>query len=100
MQASDVWQAFSRYEAEINKASNPQEQEAATKRVINTVNSIYGPNAAMMVEIQRAKRSFYSFFGDDLENLENALKSANDRWQEQQTSILHSFRVARERSIR
>ena len=100
MRAQDLWSAFERYEAEWTRNNNPQEREAAARRVINLVNSIYGPDAALASEIRRSRRAFYSFYAEELEDIENALAAINVKWREHQTEVLHSFRLHRERGMR
>jgi S1-C subfamily serine protease len=96
MLAPDLWSAFQDYDLAWARNDNKQEREMATKRIIQTVNSIYGPDAAFGAELRRARASFYSYYWDELDDIGNNLASLSQSWKQRQTSILHSWRLLRE----
>jgi hypothetical protein len=96
MLAPDLWSAIESYDIAYTKADNKIEKENATKRVIQTIGSVYSPDAAFGSEIQKAKRDYYSFYTEELEEISNNLIALSENWKERQVSILHQISISKQ----
>jgi len=96
MVTPELWSACEKYELDVaQNGIGPEELDNAVKRILFSIDALVNPDTGRYLkEIRTSEKEYYSYYRDELEQIENEQIKSNLIWESNKIDLLHAIAVS------